>query len=187
MIGAEKNKPHKAGQDRQASIMDQIMNDNVVGIDAADELVPVASKRRRKQRPVVPDIPTAGVVVTSVKGTTDRQKTVDPRNALNELTSTEWMPETVSVWNQRGLGANHPDAQIERQHPAPFSFTDISRVVRFFTKRGELVLDPFVGVGSTLKACAVEGRRGIGFELNPRYAELARERLRVEEIGRAHV
>lgn len=180
MIGAEKNKPHKAGQDRQASIMDQIMNDNVVGIDAADELVPVASKRRRKQRPVVPDIPTAGVVVTSVKGTTDRQKTVDPRNALNELTSTEWMPETVSVWNQRGLGANHPDAQIERQHPAPFSFTDISRVVRFFTKRGELVLDPFVGVGSTLKACAVEGRRGIGFELNPRYAELARERLRVE-------
>jgi len=107
-------------------------------------------------------------------------KTVDPRNALNELTSTEWLPETISVWNQRGLGANHPDAQIERQHPAPFSFTDVSRIVRFFTKRGDIVLDPFVGVGSTLKACAVEGRNGIGFELNPKYAELAEERLRVE-------
>lgn len=107
-------------------------------------------------------------------------KTVDPRNALNALTSTEWLPETVSVWNQRGLGANHPDAQIERQHPAPFSFTDVSRIVRFFTKPGEVVLDPFVGVGSTLKACAVEGRNGIGFELNPKYAELANERLRVE-------
>lgn len=107
-------------------------------------------------------------------------KTVDPRNILNELTSTEWLPETVSVWNQRGLGANHPDAQIERQHPAPFSFTDVSRIVRFFTKRGDVVLDPFVGVGSTLKACAVEGRIGIGFELNPRYAELTKERLRVE-------
>ena len=107
-------------------------------------------------------------------------KTVDPRNILNELTSTEWLPETVSVWTQRGLGAKHPDAQIERQHPAPFSFTDVSRIIRFFTKRGDVALDPFVGVGSTLKACALEGRNGIGFELNPRYAELAKERLNVE-------
>ena len=60
-------------------------------------------------------------------------KTVDPRNTLNDLTSTEWFPETVSVWNQRGLGAKHPDAQIERQHPAPFSFTDVSRLIKFFT------------------------------------------------------
>jgi len=107
-------------------------------------------------------------------------KTVDARNKLNELTSTEWLPETVSVWTQRGLGANHPDARIERQHPAPFSFTDVSRIVRFFTQRDGVVLDPFVGVGSTSKACAVEGRRSVGFELNPRYAELARERLRTE-------
>lgn len=107
-------------------------------------------------------------------------KVVDPRNALNDLTSTEWLPETISVWTQRGLGANHPDAQIERQHPAPFSFTDVSRLIRFFTKREQVVLDPFVGVGSTLKACAVEGRNGIGFELNPRYADLAKERLQLE-------
>lgn len=102
---------------------------------------------------------------------------VDPRNKLNALTAKEWIPETVSVWTQRGLGAGHADAQIERQHPAPFSFTDVSRLVRFFSKPGETVLDPFVGVGSTLKACALEGRRGIGFELNPRYAALARERI----------
>jgi DNA modification methylase len=107
-------------------------------------------------------------------------KVVHPRNQLNDLTSTEWIPETVSVWGQRGLGARHSDAQIERQHPAPFSFTDVARLVRFFTKRDGLVLDPFVGVGSTLKACALEGRRGIGLELNPRYAELARERLQKE-------
>jgi len=104
----------------------------------------------------------------------------DPRNSLNDLTSSEWLPETVSVWVQRGLGAGHPDAKIERQHPAPFSFTDIGRLIRFFTKRGGVVLDPFVGVGSTLKACALEGRKGIGFELNPKYANLARERLRTE-------
>lgn len=104
----------------------------------------------------------------------------DARNPLNDLTSTEWLPETISVWTQRGLGAGHVDAQIERQHPAPFSFTDVSRLVRFFTKRGGVVLDPFVGVGSTLKACALEGRKGIGFELNPKYAKLAKERLSIE-------
>lgn len=108
------------------------------------------------------------------------KKSVDRRNILNDLTSTEWLSETVSVWNQRGLGAKHPDAQIERQHPAPFSFTDVSRLVRFFTKKGGVVLDPFVGVGSTLKACALEGRKGIGFELNPKYARLAEKRLKTE-------
>jgi DNA modification methylase len=101
---------------------------------------------------------------------------------LNDLSSKEWISETVSVWVQRGLGAKHPDAQIERQHPAPFSFTDVSRLIRFFTKSGEVVLDPFVGVGSTLKACALEGRRGIGFELNAGYAALAEQRLQ-QEVG----
>ena len=105
---------------------------------------------------------------------------VDPRNSLNDLTAKEWIVETVSVWNQRGLGAGHPDAKIERQHPAPFSFTDVSRLVRFFTKRGQVVLDPFVGIGSTLKACALEGRKGIGIELSPHFVELTRERIRTE-------
>jgi len=105
---------------------------------------------------------------------------VDARNQLNDLTAKEWIVETVSVWNQRGLGAGHADAQIERQHPAPFSFTDVGRLVRFFTKRGGVVLDPFVGVGSTLKACAIDGRNGIGIELNPRFSELTRERLSTE-------
>ena len=105
---------------------------------------------------------------------------VDPRNSLNELTAKEWIPETVSVWTQKGLGSGHPDAQIEKQHPAPFSFTDVSRLVRFFTKRGDTVLDPFVGIGSTLKACAIEQRKGIGIELNPYFVKLTQERLRTE-------
>ncbi|WP_234774566.1 DNA methyltransferase [Paraburkholderia tropica] len=139
------------------------------------EQAPVKKKRGRpaKSMPAVSE-------ALPLTGEAPAVKTVDPRNALNDLTSTEWIPETVSVWTQRGLGANHADAQIERQHPAPFSFTDVARLVRFFTKKGHTVLDPFVGVGSTLKACAVEGRQGIGFELNPKYAELARERLRTE-------
>ena len=108
---------------------------------------------------------------------------VSPRNQLNDLSAKQWIPETVSVWNQRGLGAKHPDAQIERQHPAPFSFTDVGRLIRFFTKRNQLVLDPFVGVGSTLKACALDGRRGIGIELNPEFVGLTKQRLESEVDG----
>lgn len=105
---------------------------------------------------------------------------VSPRNKLNELTAKEWIQETVSVWRQKGLGAGHPDAQIERVHPAPFSFTDVSRLIRFFTKSGQTVLDPFVGIGSTLKAACLEGRCGIGIELSDEFAQLARDRLQRE-------
>jgi DNA modification methylase len=106
---------------------------------------------------------------------------VDARNTLNELGGKEWIQETVSVWRQRGLGAGHPETKFERLHPAPFSFQDVARLIRFFTKEGMLVLDPFMGVASTLKAAALEGRRGLGIELSPHWAELGRQRL-AEEV-----
>lgn len=121
-----------------------------------------------------------GAVATKVKRKSTEVKRKSPVNLLNDLTAKEWIPETVSVWTQRGLGKDHGHAQIERQHPAPFSYQDVARLVRFFTKSGETVLDPFVGVGSTLKAAAVAGRKGIGIELNKRYVGLARLRIKTE-------
>jgi DNA modification methylase len=109
-----------------------------------------------------------------------RVASVSPRNQLNDLTGRDWIVETKSVWFQKGLGAGHAHAEIERLHPAPFSFQDISRIVRFFTKEGGRVLDPFLGVGSTLKACAVSRRKGVGIELMPTWADLARLRLERE-------
>ncbi len=151
------------------------VDDEILALSPA----PPAKRRGRPRKDAVPQ-----VVETAKADDGDDDEalpaTIDPRNQLNELTAKEWIPETVSVWNQRGLGAGHPDAQIERQHPAPFSFTDVGRLIRFFTKKGNTVLDPFVGVGSTLKACAIDGRHGIGIELNPLFAELSRERLAKE-------
>jgi len=102
------------------------------------------------------------------------------KNQLNDLSASEWIPETISVFTQKGLGAGHKDAQIEKQHPAPFSYQDVARLIRFFTKRGEVVLDPFCGVGSTLKACAINNRRGTGIELVKKYVGLTKERLKKE-------
>lgn len=92
--------------------------------------------------------------------------TVDPRNQLNDLTGKDWLPETKSFFYQKGLGANHPEAQIEKLHPAPYSFQDIAHLVKFFTKAGMRVLDPFGGVGSTAKACEVTGRVCTSIELS---------------------
>lgn len=110
----------------------------------------------------------------------EENQKIDPRNTLNNLTGREWIPETKSVWFQRGLGSKHPDTKIERQHPAPFSFQDIIRLIKFFTKKKSKILDPFSGVSSTLKACAFTDRYGVGIELTKKWVDLSEERLNTE-------
>lgn len=109
----------------------------------------------------------------------DRPK-VDPRNKLNSLSSKEWMRFSKSFWFQKGLGAGHEETTIERQHPAPFSYKTIQKLVRMFTKPGMTVLDPFCGVASTLKAAALAGRNAIGIEVAQKWVTLGKERLAVE-------
>lgn len=105
---------------------------------------------------------------------------VDPRNHLNDLTGKDWLPETKSFFYQKGLGANHPEAQIEKLHPAPYSFQDIMHLITFFTKKGMSVLEPFGGVGSTAKACEITGRICTSIELSERWHSLSIERLETE-------
>ena len=107
------------------------------------------------------------------------------RNKLNDLPGRVWIQETKSNWRQKGLGKGHPHTSYERLHPAPFSYQDVGRLIRFFTKRNDQVIDPFCGIGSTLKACAFLSRKGTGIELSPTWAELAEERLTVE-VGTNH-
>jgi len=102
---------------------------------------------------------------------------VDKRNDLNDLSSTEWIQETKSFFYQKGLGAGSPEAKYEKMHPAPFSFTDITKLIKFFTKKNGKVFDPFLGVGSTIKACVELDREGFGVELSPIWCEITQKRL----------
>lgn len=102
---------------------------------------------------------------------------VDKRNDLNDLSSTEWIQETKSFFYQKGLGAGSPEAKYEKMHPAPFSFTDITKLIKFFTKKNGKVFDPFLGVGSTIKACVELEREGFGVELSPIWCEITQKRL----------
>ena len=138
----------------------------------------IAGKSRSKYQSLIVDEVDAPAIQENGKAESPERK--DSRNTLNDLTGREWIQETKSVWFQKGLGSKHPDAQIERQHPAPFSFQDISRLICFFTKENGQVLDPFVGVASTLKACANTKRRGVGIELTDKWIKLGKERLKNE-------
>lgn len=121
---------------------------------------------------------------TTIEGSQEKDdKPVDKRNTLNDLNGTQWLPETKSFFYQKGLGSNHPHAQIEKQHPAPFSFQDVEHLITFFTKKGMKVLDPFGGVGSTAKACELNGRLCTSIELQSKWNNLAIRRLE-DEVGK---
>jgi DNA modification methylase len=94
------------------------------------------------------------------------------QNKLNELDSKAWLKFTKTwfVHNPKPRGSK------EKLHPAKFPESLIEEFILFFTKKGELVLDPFLGTGSTLVACDTMGRRGVGIELLEKYAAIARGR-----------
>lgn len=69
---------------------------------------------------------------------------------------------------------------LKAQHPATFAETDIEKLIRFFTKTGETVLDPFLGSGSALVAAEHCGRNGVGVEITHKWAEVARQRVHNE-------
>ncbi|BCZ91280.1 methyltransferase [Thermus thermophilus] len=70
-----------------------------------------------------------------------------------------------------------------KDHPAPFPLELAERLVRMFSFVGDVVLDPFAGTGTTLIAAARWGRKALGVELVPRYAQLAKERFAREVPG----
>jgi len=92
-------------------------------------------------------------------------------NRLNDLVPKEW------IKFQKSWFVHDPPRRRKEvlRHPAKFPETIAQEFVEFFTKGGGLVLDPMVGTGSTLIACLRSGRNSIGIELNPTYAEIAKQ------------
>jgi DNA modification methylase len=97
-----------------------------------------------------------------------------PRNTMNNLTGTEWIKFTRS-WFEHHPPPRNKDLG-ENLHPAKFPEDLIANFIQFFTKEGSWVLDPFAGTGSTLVACDMTRRNGIGIELVEKWANLATNR-----------
>ena len=98
-----------------------------------------------------------------------------PANDLNELSGEEWLYFTKSVWTT--AYPSELGHQRRKAHGANKPPRLMARLIEFFTKSGELVLDPFAGVGGTLLGAAVARgpRRAIGLEVDERWIAIYRE------------
>jgi hypothetical protein len=104
---------------------------------------------------------------------TRRPPAAGRRPPLNDLSGREWIRFTRSWFVARPP----PRSAEERAHPAKFPETLAEEFIRFFTRRGEWVVDPFAGTGTSLVAARRLGRPSLGVELHPRFARLARQRV----------
>jgi site-specific DNA-methyltransferase (adenine-specific) len=101
-----------------------------------------------------------------------RQPTEEQREAsrLSKQEHQEWFRQ---IWNG-------PNGESTRHQPAPFPEELAHRLARMFSFVGDIVLDPFMGTGTTLLASARCGRNGIGVEIEPAYVRLSKERIERE-------
>ena len=102
-----------------------------------------------------------------------KESRYDNRNQLNDLTGKEWLKLTKSFF----LSEKCVDDKDAYKHPAPFLIKDIEKMISFFTKKGMIVLDPFMGSGTTAIAAYNLQRRSIGIDLSQEYKNLAQERF----------
>jgi len=115
-----------------------------------------------------------------------KQKNIDPKNKLNDLDGKEWIKFLKSWFVFDALKSDLDEEKAvtkdTEDHPATFSPTMIADFIKFFTKKNMKVLDPFVGIGTTLVACDRTGRKGIGVEINPKYLKIAQKRTTKKQI-----
>lgn len=92
------------------------------------------------------------------------------QNRLNDLTAAEWLywTDTIYVTNYP-VDATH---RLRKAHGAMKPPEFMAEIIRFFTKQGQMVLDPFAGVGGTLLGAALCERESLGFEINPRWVDI---------------
>ena len=91
----------------------------------------------------------------------------------------EWVKSQIGVW-QFSYGAR--DIRDRTLHPAVFPLSMSRHILRLFSHEGELVVDPFVGSGTTLVAAQDMNRNAVGFDLKKQYINLCRERLRSNNL-----
>jgi DNA modification methylase len=95
-------------------------------------------------------------------------------NSLNCLSGKEWLKSQIGVWQFFYEGRDIRDKKL---HPATFPISLAKKVISVFTHEGQLVLDPFVGSGTSLVAAQDLNRNAVGFDLQEKYIELCVKRL----------
>lgn len=100
-------------------------------------------------------------------------------NHLNCMTAKEWMKSQIGVWE---FNYEKRDIRDKNVHPATFPISLARKVIELFTHEGELVVDPFVGSGTTLVSAQDNDRNAVGFDLQEKYIKLCGERIANEKL-----
>ena len=115
------------------------------------------------------------------------------RLGFNDLTPSEWAVLSKNVLTPDDLGSDKdfnalwnnlssPRNEYQKAHGAVFPVKLAERLIKMYSKSGDVVFDPFLGIGSTLIAAKIQRRNGVGIELNPKFVAIAKNWL-AEECG----
>ena len=139
---------------------------------------------RSPANPVLRDL-TERVIIAS-KGRFDRALSSKVRQTEglpfeSTLTADEFMAATLDVWHIP------PENATRVNHPAPFPTALPERLIQLYTYKNDLVVDPFMGSGSSLVAADRLGRRYLGYDLDAAYVDSARKRVSSEQGATAQL
>jgi site-specific DNA-methyltransferase (adenine-specific) len=132
---------------------------------------------QRPGNPVLRDL-TERVIIAS-KGRFDRAIPGQERARRGlpseaSMTRDDFMENTLDVWEIP------PESATRIGHPAPFPIELVSRLIKLYTYRDDLVLDPFIGSGTTAVAAIQTERHFVGYDLDESYIKLAESRIEEE-------
>ncbi len=103
------------------------------------------------------------------------------RAGEDTISKAEFLEATVSIWDIL------PESARRVGHPAPFPVELPKRLIELYTFTGDLVLDPFLGSGSTAVAAIASGRHYVGYDLSAEYLEIAERRIHEGRVGQRPV
>ena len=109
------------------------------------------------------------------------KKTRKKLTAFNGMTPRDWTKSSRSVWTARDVSS--PRQKHHLEHGATFPIALAERAITMYSKKNDLIFDPFLGIGSTLSAAMKLGRKGLGFELYAKFAKTANEITKQASFG----
>lgn len=115
-------------------------------------------------------------VIVASKGSYSRVRTGE-----DSISKEEFLEATVSIWDIL------PESARRVGHPAPFPVELPRRLIELYSFENDLILDPFLGSGSTAVAAVETGRHYVGYDLSAEYIDLAHRRIREGSIGKRTV
>lgn len=101
-----------------------------------------------------------------------KEKFSRPEKGISDITKNEFLSSTLSIWKVQ------PESAKRVGHPAPFPIELAARVIKLYSYQDDVVLDPFMGSGTTCVAAKKLGRNYVGYDTVPEYCGLAEKRLK---------